>query len=133
MGGQINFINPDGLFKSPAFSQVVTTSGAGRTIYVGGQDAADQEGKLVGKGDLAAQTTQAMKNVETALKAAGVDFSKVIKMGVYLVQGQDIQQAYKAAQPFLASLKNQPTVSMFVVAGLTNPDYLIEVDAVAFD
>lgn len=41
MKTQIKYINPDGLFKSPAFSQVVTTQGNGKTIYIGGQDAAN--------------------------------------------------------------------------------------------
>ncbi len=34
----IEYMNPDGLSKNPAFSQIVTTQGKGKTIYIGGQD-----------------------------------------------------------------------------------------------
>lgn len=43
MNGRIEHINPDGLMKNPAFSQVVTTLGNGKTIYIGGQVLSIQE------------------------------------------------------------------------------------------
>jgi len=42
------FISPDGVFKSPAFSQVAVVTGNHKTIYVGGQDAVDKDGNVVG-------------------------------------------------------------------------------------
>jgi enamine deaminase RidA (YjgF/YER057c/UK114 family) len=61
-------INPEGLFKSPAFSQIVTTQGNGMTIYVGGQNAVNEEHEIIGKNDLALQTEQVMKNLIIALR-----------------------------------------------------------------
>jgi hypothetical protein len=52
MSNQVQYINPDGLSKNPAFSQVVTTHGKGKTIYVGGQDAINARGEIIGKGDI---------------------------------------------------------------------------------
>ena len=46
-------------------------SGPVRTIYVGGQDAVDADGNVVGVGDLAAQTAQILRNIKVALAAAG--------------------------------------------------------------
>ena len=69
--GHVEFINPDGLIKSPAFSHVVVVSGPVRTIYVGGQDSMTAAGEVVGKGDLAAQTELVLANLLTALAAAG--------------------------------------------------------------
>lgn len=128
----IKFINPKGLFTSPAFSQMVVINGPGSTVYIGGQNAADNEGQLVGKGDIARQTGQVMENIETALAAAGGSYADVIKLTIYIVQGQNVNDAFKAAQKFMSKAKNPPIVTGVFVAGLTNPDYLLEIDAVAF-
>lgn len=53
--GRVELLSPDGLIKSPAFSNVAVVSGPVKTIYIGGQDAITAEGELVGKGDLAAR------------------------------------------------------------------------------
>lgn len=58
MTNQINYINPDGLFKNPAFSQAVTTHGAGKTIYIGGQNAVNAKGEIVGKEILACRQSR---------------------------------------------------------------------------
>ncbi len=50
--GSVQHLNPDGLHKNPAFSQAVVVSGSVRAIYVGGQNAVDASGQIVGKGDI---------------------------------------------------------------------------------
>jgi enamine deaminase RidA (YjgF/YER057c/UK114 family) len=55
-------LRPSGLHHNPAYSHVVVASGA-RTIYIAGQVSTDEEGRVVGEGDLAAQTTQVMQNL----------------------------------------------------------------------
>ena len=67
----VEYINPDGLNKNPAFSNVIAVSGNAKTVYVGGQDAVDASGQIVGKGDLKAQVEQVLKNLEIALEAGG--------------------------------------------------------------
>jgi enamine deaminase RidA (YjgF/YER057c/UK114 family) len=131
MSNQTQHINPSGLMTSPAFTQVVTTEGKGKTIYIGGQNAVTVNRELTGKGDLAAQTTQVMQNIQTALEACGAGFEHVVKMSIYMVQGQDARKGFLAAQPFLTAA-NPPAITGVFVAGLTNPDYLVEVDVVAF-
>ena len=70
VSGRVEFLNPDGLNQNPAFSNVAVVSGRVRTIYVGGQDAVDTNGNVVGVGDIAAQTEQVLRNLKTALAAA---------------------------------------------------------------
>lgn len=53
MSNKIQHINPDGLSKNPAFSQIVTTQGSGKTIYIGGQDAVNTLGEIICKEDVA--------------------------------------------------------------------------------
>jgi enamine deaminase RidA (YjgF/YER057c/UK114 family) len=132
MTGKITNINPEGLFKNPAFSQAVTTEGNGKTIYVGGQNAIDEKGTLVGKDNVGLQSEQVMRNIQVALAAAGATFSDVIKMSIYLVQGQDAKEAFTASQPFMKECPQPPAITAVFVAALGNPEYLLEVEAIAF-
>ena len=129
--GQVQHLNPDGLSKNPAFSQVITVRGPAKTIYVGGQNAVDASGAIVGKGDFAAQSEQALANVQTALAAAGAGLEHVVKWGVYIVAGQDLQVGFAAFQRAWGQRPNPPTVTGLFVAGLAHPDFLVEIDAVA--
>lgn len=83
--GQIQYINPDTLSTNPAFTNVIAISGNVKTIYIGGQDAIDASGKIVGKGDLKKQVSQVFTNLQEALKAAGAGLEHIIKWNVYLV------------------------------------------------
>ena len=67
---KFNHLRPSGLHHNPAYSHVVVAQGA-RTIYISGQVSTDEEGRVVGPGDIAAQTTQVMTNLGLALKSAG--------------------------------------------------------------
>ncbi len=87
MAGTVQYLNPEGLPQNPAFTQVVSVSGAVKTIYVGGQNALDANGEVVGKGDLAAQTEQIFHNLEHALRGASARLEHVVKWTIYVVQG----------------------------------------------
>ena len=132
MNSKIQHINPDGLSKNPAFSQIVTTQGNGKTIYIGGQDAISAKGEIIGKGDIAAQTEQVMKNLQTALSACGATFDNLVKLSIHMVQGQNLYSGFLVSQKYLGNLTNPPAISVLIVAGLANPDFLVEIDAIAF-
>ena len=129
--GAVQHLNPDTLAKNPAFTQAVVVSEAAKTIYIGGQDAVDAAGKIVGKGDIRAQTEQVMHNLQAALAAAGAGIEHVIKWNIYVVQGQPLQPGFEAFQRVWGRRPNPPAVTMAFVTGLANPDFLVEVDAVA--
>src|SRR4030095_8817066 len=131
MKGSVQHLNPDGLHKNPAYSQAVVVAGNVKTVYVGGQNAVDASGQVVSKGDLKAQTEQVLKNVETALAAGGAKLEHVVKWTVYIVQGQPVQPGFEAFQRSWGDRPNPPTVTVLLVAGLANPDFLVEIDAIA--
>jgi enamine deaminase RidA (YjgF/YER057c/UK114 family) len=107
-------------------------SGPVRTIYVGGQDAVGVDGEIVGKGDLAAQTTQILENIQTALAAAGAGLEHIIKWNVLVVEGQPIQAGFAAFQRFWGNRSTPPPlITAAVVKGLGHPDWLVEMDAIA--
>ena len=128
---RIEHLSPPTLFRNPAFSQVVSVSGPAKTVYVGGQDAVDSAGELVGEGDLAAQTEQVLQNVEAALAAGGARIEHVVKWNIYMVAGQDAREGYEVFQRKWGTLKNPPIVTLLYVSALAQPGYLVEVDAVA--
>jgi enamine deaminase RidA (YjgF/YER057c/UK114 family) len=130
-GGQVRHINPDELHKNPAFTQVIAVEGKVKTIYVGGQDALDLTGVIVSKGDIKQQTEQVFRNLQTALKAAGADLENVVKWNIYIVQGQPLPPAFGVFQTVWGRKPNPPAITVIYVAGLANPDFLVEMDAVA--
>lgn len=125
-------INPDGLIKNPAFSQIITTEGNGKTIYIGGQNAVNEKREIVGKGDILKQTEQVMKNLEIALQSCGANFENLVKLNIYIVQGQNAYGAFQVSQKFLGQNSKPPIITVLYVAGLINMDFLLEIDAIAF-
>jgi enamine deaminase RidA (YjgF/YER057c/UK114 family) len=127
----IPLLRPAGLVRSPFFSHVAVVPPTATTIYVGGQNAVDATGALVGGDDAAAQSAQAVANVRTALAAAGATLADVVSWTVLLVDGVDVQSA---AAPALATLdpdREPPLVTAALVAGLGVPGALVELSAVA--
>ena len=129
--GNVQHLSPDELSKNPAFTNVIVVTGNVKTVYVGGQDALDASGQIVGKGDIAQQTEQVLKNIETALRVAGASIEHVIKWNLYLVQGQPLEPGFAVFQRVWGRRPNPPAISMMYVAGLANPDFLLEMDAIA--
>ena len=120
MAMRVTHLNPAGMHRNPAFSQAVVVEGNTRTIYVGGQNAVDAEGRVVGRGDLAAQTERTLENLATVLAAAGARLQDVAKWTVFAVQGQDARPAVGVFQRVWGSAP-PPAISVIAVAGLANP------------
>jgi enamine deaminase RidA (YjgF/YER057c/UK114 family) len=131
MDGRVEFLNPDGLNRNPAFSNVAVVSGQVRTIYIGGQDAIDADGNIVGIGDIAAQTEQVLLNLRTALAAAGAEPEHVVKWNILVAEGQDFASGYAAFQRVWGDRPNPPVITAALVKGLAHPDFLVEMDAIA--
>ena len=128
---QVQYVNPETLNKNPAFTNVIVVSGSAKTIYVGGQDSVDASGTIVGKGDIQAQTEQVLKNIQAALAAADADLHHLIKWTMFVVQGQDLRAGFAMFQKVWGNRPNPPAISFAFVAGLANPEFLIEMDAIA--
>src|SRR5512144_800158 len=124
--GQVEYINPDTLNKNPAFTNVVTVTGPVKTVYVGGQDAVDASGNIIGKGDIKAQTEQVLKNIQAALSAGGAGLEHVIKWNLYVVQGQPLREGFEVFQRFWGRRPNPPAITAAFVSGLAHPDFLVE-------
>ena len=125
-------LNPDGLFPSVAsgFSQIVVATGT-KTVFLSGQVAWDAEKRIVGGGDLAEQTRQALRNIGAAMHVAGGTLDDVVALRIYVVNyrpehAETISAALRAYFPH-----NPPASTWIGVSALAVPDFLIEIEATA--
>ncbi|MET0135629.1 MAG: RidA family protein [Kibdelosporangium sp.] len=126
---QKSLLRPAGLVQSPAFTHVAVVPPGATTVYVGGQNAVDGAGALVGGDDVVAQTRQVMANLHVALAAAGASGQDLVMMTILVVDGVDLAAAYPIAAAELAGAA--PPVVAVRVAGLAVPGALVELSAVA--
>jgi enamine deaminase RidA (YjgF/YER057c/UK114 family) len=126
---QKSLLRPEGLVSSPAFTHVAVVPPGATTVYIGGQNAVDGDGTLIGGNDVAAQTQQVMTNLHVALAAAGATVHDLVMMTILVVDGVDLNAAYPVAAAELAGAA--PPVVAARVAGLAVPGALLEVSAVA--
>ena len=83
------------------------------------------------QGDIATQTEQVFRNLEAALAAAGARLKDVIKWSIYVVAGQPLQPAFEVFQRVWGSRPDPLLITLAVVSGLAQPDFLLELEAVA--
>ena len=127
--GPVRFLNPGAMSTPTGYSYAVEIK-AGRTIYTSGQVALDSSGKLVGAGDLRAQTIQVFENLKTVLAEAGAGIEHIIKCTYYLV---DISQVGIVREVRSQYFKGQaPASTVLEVRQLVHPDWLIEIEAMAY-
>jgi enamine deaminase RidA (YjgF/YER057c/UK114 family) len=128
---QIEFLRPDGLLHSPAFSWVAVVPPGATTIHVGGINATDVDGNLVGGDDIGAQTTQVMANLGIALEAAGASMHDLVSLQLFVVDGVDLTAGYHAAAAVLPQDREPPLVAVAIVSKLGMPGVLLELSAIA--
>src|SRR5262245_51229246 len=103
---------------------------AGNFVFITGQTAFDENGKLVGVGDARAQAEQACENIKRLVTLAGGTLDDVVKMVVYVTDRAHRQVAYPAVRRYFP--KAWPCGTGYIVPGLARPELLIEIDAWAF-
>jgi 2-iminobutanoate/2-iminopropanoate deaminase len=107
---------------------------AGDIVVVAGQVGMDSTGKLVGPGDIRAQTKQAFENILKVLKAAGCGMKDVVRFQTFLTHASDIDgfmQARREAFPGYYPDRVYPPNTILVVSRLVQPELLIEIEAMA--
>lgn len=123
-------LNPAGLPTPATYSQVVIATGA-RLVFVAGQEPEDEQGNLVGSGDLAAQARQVFGNLGRALAAAGARPDQVAKITIYVAGYRREQLPVIEAARVTLFGEHRPADVLVGVAALSSPEFLIEVDATA--
>lgn len=130
----IELLNPEGLPQPEVYRQVAVATGS-RFVFLSGQVARNAAGEPVGPGDLAAQVEQAVRNVNTAVEAAGGTFADIAKLTIYVVDltPEKMDPFSEGVMRAAMALGIDPTkaVTLLGVAALAEPDLLVEIEAVA--
>jgi enamine deaminase RidA (YjgF/YER057c/UK114 family) len=120
-----------GVAPGTGYSHAVITSG--RLAFLAGQIGVDADGQLVGPGDLAAQTRQALQNMQNILGVLGAGWSDVVRLGWYVTDVENLQTIRDIRDEFFRpALGDQPNPAstLVQVASLFRPEFLVEVEAV---
>jgi enamine deaminase RidA (YjgF/YER057c/UK114 family) len=99
-------------------------------VIISGQVALDKDGSLVGKGDLARQTSQIFINIKNIIEGAGGTMDDLVKIGIYMIDARQVQ-VFRDVRDTFINIKNPPASTMVQVSALFRPDLLVEVDATA--
>ena len=101
----------------------------GDTVYVSGTTATDPSGKIVGPGNMYAQTIQSIRNIESALNRLGMSLENVVRTRMYVTDIDRWEEVGKAHAELFGAI--HPATSMIGVGRLVDPEMLVEIEAVA--
>lgn len=123
------YLNPMEMPPPHGYSQVIVSERIEKLIYISGQVAENSSGEIIGVGDLEKQVSQVYTNIGLALKAAGADFSNLVKITTLLKDISHLPKVREVRDHYVDV--NHPPASTTIQAVLDHPDLLIEIDAIA--
>lgn len=102
---------------------------AGGLLYISGMLPLNADGDVVGVGDVTRQSEQVLDNIGAVLRAEGVSFDEVVRVGVYVRDIADRESINAVRRRYFGDAR--PASTLVEVSALANPDALVEIDAVA--
>jgi enamine deaminase RidA (YjgF/YER057c/UK114 family) len=127
----ITLVRSDDLSRSAPYAYAAMPPAGARLVFTAGACPLDADGETVAPGDVARQAEQVMKNLRTALHAAGADLDNVLKTTVYVAtqRQEDLRAAWEVVRRHFGSHDAPSTLLGVSVLGYR--DQLVEVEAVA--
>ncbi|MBR0821235.1 RidA family protein [Bradyrhizobium liaoningense] len=127
------YINPQGLSISPAFTRVLTVTAPSKLIYIAGQVPTDKEAKPLHVGDIRSQFIAILDALTVQLSAAGATWDDVVFRRTYTVDVPAFVQRCIRDElfPFPWSRERPSPSTLIGVTALANPAFLVELEIVA--
>jgi enamine deaminase RidA (YjgF/YER057c/UK114 family) len=124
-------INPWTWQDQFGFAQAIEVTGSERALFCAGQTSTDPDGNPLHPGDMRAQVSQALDNLEAVLREAGFDLSQVVRLNTYTTDVDALLGSYDLITSRLAEAGCRPSATLLGVARLAFPEYLVELEATA--
>ena len=111
------------------FSHATVIAAEGTMVFVSGLTARRADGTIAGVGDITAQTRQVCENLRSVMKAAGGTLDDICRVDVYVRNMEHFPQIHAVRREYFQS--PLPASTMVEVSKMVDPDYLIEISAIA--
>jgi len=117
------------VYDPPAYSQAVKVTGGETILYIAGQVAYDDKGGVAHPGDFKAQARACLQAVKAQVEAGGGTMANIVKVNTYVTDIRHRADYAAIREEFFG--KKMPASTMVGVASLAQPEFLIEIEAVA--
>jgi enamine deaminase RidA (YjgF/YER057c/UK114 family) len=119
---------PEGLSMPTGIWTTVVTARPGKMVFVSGLTAKGADGKLVGVGDMRAQTVQVCENLKLAMQAAGGSLADIMQVQVFIKDMSHFKTIHEVRKQYFPV--NPPASTMVAISAFTHPDMMIEINAI---
>ena len=126
-------INPWAWSQAFGFNQAELVEGASRVLVLSGQAAAAADGSPQHVGDLPAQTSLAVDNLETVLRQAGMTLANVVRITVFTTDVDAMLASWEDLAKRFEQAGGRPTSTLVGVTRLAFPEMMVEIEATAVD
>jgi len=117
------------VWDPPGYAQAVKVSGAQTTLYIAGQVAYGDNGSAAHPGDFKAQARAVLQALKAQVEAGGGTMRNIVKVNTYLTDIRHRADYGAIREEFFG--KKSPASTLVAVAALAQPEFLIEIEAVA--
>ncbi|MGW2621019.1 RidA family protein [Streptomyces sp. NPDC001500] len=124
-------VNPVTWSEAMGFNQGELVSGHTRTLYISGQTAMSGDGKPEHDGDMAAQLTLSLDNLEAVLAEAGMSLADLVRLNVYTTDVDLLFRHYGVLAARLGAARVAPTTTMLGVTRLAILGQMVELEGTA--
>ncbi|HEV8032737.1 MAG TPA: RidA family protein [Stellaceae bacterium] len=118
-----------GVYDPPIYAQAVKVTGAQTILYIAGQVAYGPDGGAVHTGDFKAQARAALSAVKAQVEAGGGTMANIVKVNTYLTDIRHRADYGPIREEFFG--KKMPAHTLVAVVALAQPEFLIEIEAIA--
>jgi enamine deaminase RidA (YjgF/YER057c/UK114 family) len=118
-----------GVYDPPIYAQAIKARGAETILFIAGQVDYDEKGGCAHPGDFQAQARAVLAALKAQVEAGGGTLANIVKVNTYLTDIRYRADYGPTREEFFGP--KMPAHTLVAVAGLAQPEFLIEVEAVA--